>query len=134
MVRAAAEALEARPTKLLAVTILTSHDETSLQRCGIQGPISEAVPRLARLSREAGADGVVCSPQEVNLVREACGSDILIVTPGIRPAGSAAADQARPASPAAALTAGADYLVIGRPITQARDPRAAAVAIVEQLG
>lgn len=133
MLGSAARAMAASPTKMLAVTILTSHDESSLKMIGVQGPVPEAVARLARMARGAGADGIVCSPQEVALVREACGPDLLIVTPGIRPAGSDLADQARAATPAAALVAGADYLVVGRPITQAQDPKAAAVAILDQM-
>ena len=85
------------------------------------------------LSRDSGADGVVCSPHEVALVREACGPGFLVVTPGIRPSGAALGDQARAATPAAALAAGADYLVVGRPITEADDPAAAADAIVREM-
>jgi orotidine-5'-phosphate decarboxylase len=95
--------------------------------------MAESVRRLAQLAKEAGADGVVASPHEVALVREACGSDFLIVTPGIRPAGAALGDQARAATPAAALAAGADYVVVGRPITGATDPAAAADAIVREM-
>jgi orotidine-5'-phosphate decarboxylase len=91
------------------------------------------VRRLALLAKEAGLDGVVASPHEVALIREACGTDFLIVTPGIRPEGAALGDQARVATPATALSAGADYIVVGRPITQAADPAAAADAIVRQM-
>ena len=133
MMEAAVGALPATGTRLLAITVLTSHDEAALERIGLGGPIPGAVRRLALLAREAGVDGVVASPHEVALVREACGPDFLIVTPGIRPAGAAKGDQARLATPAAALAAGADYLVVGRPITEAADPAAAADAIVREM-
>ena len=116
----------------LAVTILTSHDDTSLAQIGIAGPCSSAVPRLASLARDAGAGGVVCSALEVPAVCEAF-PDGLRMVPGIRPAGAALDDQARVATPAGAVADGADYLVIGRPITQAADPQAAAAAIVAEL-
>lgn len=130
---AAAVAARSGGARLLAITVLTSHDEESLGRVGIGGPLREQVGRLARLARDAGVDGVVASPHEVELVRAACGRDLLLVTPGIRPLGAASGDQARHATPAAALTAGADYLVVGRPITEARDPRAAASAIATEM-
>jgi orotidine-5'-phosphate decarboxylase len=133
MVEAAVGALPAMGTRLLAITILTSHDEETLGEIGVNGSLVESVRRLAQLAKEAGADGVVASPHEVATVREACGSDFLIVTPGIRPAGAAPGDQARAATPAAALAAGADYLVVGRPITEADDPAAAADAIVREM-
>ncbi len=133
MVEAAVGALPAMGTRLLAITILTSHDEETLGEIGVKGTMVESVRRLAVLAKEAGADGVVASPHEVALIREACGSDFLIVTPGIRPAGSATGDQARAATPAAALAAGADYVVVGRPITEAPDPAAAADAIVREM-
>jgi orotidine-5'-phosphate decarboxylase len=91
------------------------------------------VRRLARLAQQARVDGVVASPHEVALIREACGRDLLIVTPGIRPAGAARDDQARAATPAAALAAGADYIVVGRPISEAPDPGRAARGIVREL-
>jgi orotidine-5'-phosphate decarboxylase len=133
MVGAAVGALPAMGTRLLAVTILTSHDEETLGEIGVNGTMVESVRRLAVLAKEAGADGVVASPHEVALIREACRSDFLIVTPGIRPAGAATGDQARAATPAAALAAGADYVVVGRPITEAPDPAAAADAIVREM-
>jgi orotidine-5'-phosphate decarboxylase len=133
MMEAAVGALPAMGTKLLAITVLTSHDEETLGQIGVNGSMAESVRRLAQLARDAGTDGVVASPHEVALVREACGSDFLIVTPGIRPAGAATGDQARAATPAAALAAGADYLVVGRPITGAEDPAAAAESIVGEM-
>ena len=118
---------------MLAITILTSHNEESLQQLGLNPPLSDSVRRLALLARGAGAGGVVCSPHEAALIREACGPEFLVVTPGIRPAGAAFGDQARTATPAAALVAGASHLVVGRPITDAADPAAAAEAIVEEI-
>lgn len=129
----AAGAARSGGARLLAITVLTSHDEESLGRVGIAGPLRDQVRRLALLARETGMDGVVASPHEVELVREACGGDFLIVTPGIRPSGATPADQARAATPRLALTAGADYLVVGRPITDAQDPRAAAEAIASEM-
>ena len=134
MMEAAVSALPAMGTRLLAVTILTSHDEDSLSAVGMGGPVSDSVRRLALLAQEARVDGVVASPHEVALIREACGRDFLIVTPGIRPAGAEPGDQARAATPAAALAAGADYIVVGRPITGAPDPAAAAKAILREMG
>ena len=133
MMEAAVGALPAMGIRLLAITILTSHQEETLGTIGVSGSVADSVRRLALLSREAGADGVVASPQEVALVREACGPDFLIVTPGIRPVGSARGDQSRTATPAAAVAAGADYIVVGRPILEAADPAAAADAIVREL-
>ena len=132
MMEAGVGALPAMGTRLLAITILTSHDEETLGEIGVNGSMADSVRRLAQLAKEAGTDGVVASPHEVALVREACGADFLIVTPGIRPAGSAKGDQARAATPAAALAAGADYIVVGRPITEAADPAAAADVIVRE--
>ncbi|HUG53708.1 MAG TPA: orotidine-5'-phosphate decarboxylase [Vicinamibacteria bacterium] len=133
MLEAAVGALPAMGIRLLAITVLTSHRDETLAGIGLAGPVPDAARRLAVLAREAGADGVVASPHEVALVREACGRDFLIVTPGIRPAGSAKGDQARSATPAAARAAGADYIVVGRPILEASDPAAAADAIVRDL-
>jgi orotidine-5'-phosphate decarboxylase len=133
MLEAAAGALPAMGTKLLAITILTSHDEGTLGEIGVGGRVADSVKRLALLASDAGMDGVVASPHEVAMIREACGPGFLIVTPGIRPAGAAAGDQARAATPAAALAAGADYLVVGRPITEAKNPAAAADAIVREM-
>jgi orotidine-5'-phosphate decarboxylase len=134
MMAAAAGALPAMGCRLLAVTVLTSHDEAGLGEVGVAGALTASVERLARLAKDAGVDGVVASPQEVGLVRAACGEGFLIVTPGIRPAGSAKGDQARLATPREARRAGADYIVVGRPITQSADPREAADAIVAEMG
>jgi orotidine-5'-phosphate decarboxylase len=123
---------DARP-KVLAVTILTSLEVHDLEELGISGTPVEAVTRLARLAQSAGLDGVVASPREIAALRQACGPNFLIVTPGIRPASAAANDQARIATPASAIAAGADYLVVGRPITGAPDPAAAADAIVAEM-
>ena len=130
-VRAAVEA--APDTKIVAVTVLTSLGDADLERLGVAGPVGDAVRRLAVLAVEAGARGLVCSPREVAAVRAEVGPDITLITPGVRPAGSEANDQARIATPEEALQAGADLLVIGRPITGAADPGAAAAAIGASL-
>ncbi len=124
MMAAAREALEGLPERprLIAVTVLTSMGAEDLRGIGVTAEPGEQVLRLARLAREAGLDGVVCSAREAGVLRAAIGRDFLLVTPGIRPAGSHADDQTRIMTPARALEAGADYLVIGRPITQAADP------------
>jgi orotidine-5'-phosphate decarboxylase len=128
-VRRAAEAAgDARP-KLLAVTVLTSLSATDLAETGVHGSPSEQVLRLARLALAAGADGLVCSPQEVAMLRRNLGAAALLVVPGIRPSGSASGDQARTLTPREAMAAGADWLVIGRPITDSPDPAEAATAI-----
>ncbi len=118
---------------LLAVTILTSSTEATLQEVGIDRPVREMVPRLAKLAQEAGMDGVVASPQEVDLIRAACGPDFAIVTPGVRPGFASLDDQKRVTTPGEAIAAGADYLVIGRPISAAPDPAAAAEAILDEM-
>jgi orotidine-5'-phosphate decarboxylase len=119
--------------KLLAVTILTSSTAETLRGVGIDHPVQEMVVRLARLAQEAGMDGVVASPQEIGLIRMACGPDFLIVTPGVRPSFSTADDQKRIMTPAEAVGSGADYLVIGRPIAKATDPAAAADMIADEI-
>ncbi len=129
----AARAAAGSPARLLAITILTSHDQKTLDELGIAGPVAGAVRRLALLAQDAGMHGVVASPHEVALVREACGPDFLVVTPGIRPAGAALGDQVRVATPKAAVAAGASFIVVGRPITAAADPAAAADAIVAEM-
>lgn len=120
-------------TLVLAVTVLTSLDDDELQRIGLRGTAAESAVRLAKLAKESGLRGVVASPEEIAAIRQACGGDFFIVTPGVRPEGSAANDQRRTKTPAAAIAAGADYIVVGRPITDARDPRAAALGIIELL-
>ncbi|WP_043832627.1 orotidine-5'-phosphate decarboxylase [Muricoccus aerilatus] len=136
MVAAAREAAEgfgaARPA-ILAVTVLTSMDAAALAATGVSGGPSQQVLRLARMAMENGADGLVCSPREVSLIRDAHGSGPLLVVPGIRPAGSAAGDQSRIATPGDAVAAGADWLVVGRPITGAAEPAAAAAAIAAMV-
>lgn len=118
---------------VLGVTILTSLDEAELQRIGFGGdPLSNAV-RLAGLARASGLRGVVASPLEIQAIRAACGPDFAIVTPGIRPEGSDVGDQRRTLTPREAIAAGADYIVVGRPITDAPDRRAAASAIVDEI-
>ncbi len=120
---------------VIAVTVLTSLDQAALDAVGIERSPVDQVIRLARLTQAAGLDGVVASPNEVAAIREACGRDFVIVTPGIR-GGSATAgadDQQRTATPAGAIAAGSSYLVVGRPITAAADPRAAAEAIGREI-
>ncbi len=120
-------------TTVAAVTVLTSLGGADLERIGMLGPMSDAVRRLAVLAVESGARGLVCSPQEVAAVRAEVGPDITLITPGIRPVGASPHDQARTATPEEALRAGANLLVIGRPITAAPDPGAAAAAIAAPL-
>ena len=119
--------------RLLAVTILTSSTVETLRGVGIDHPLEQMVVRLARLAQEAGMDGVVASPLEIGMIRAACGPDFLIVTPGVRPTFAAADDQKRIMTPAEAVGAGADYLVIGRPIAKASDPAAAAEMITDEI-
>jgi orotidine-5'-phosphate decarboxylase len=131
MIRAAVDA--APNVSIAAVTVLTSLKEADLGVVGLAGPASDAVRRLAALAVEAGAQAVVCSPQEAAAVRAEVGPDITLITPGVRPEGVAAMDQARVATPEEALAAGADLLVIGRPITGVADPGAAAARIAAAL-
>lgn len=133
MLRAAVEARGTGRTKLLGVTVLTSLDDGDLAAVGQAAPVAAQVRRLALLAQASGLDGVICSPQEVAMLREACGKDFLLVVPGIRPSGAAIGDQKRVQTPRDALAAGADYLVIGRPITEAPDPAAAARAIIRDM-
>ena len=135
MMRDAADAARAvdPKVKIIAVTALTSLDDAVLDSVGQRGPAQEQVLRLARLTQQAGLDGVVCSAQEIVPLRKAVGSDFLLVTPGIRPAGADLHDQKRVMPPAQAHRLGANILVVGRPITAAADPAAAAKAIAEEL-
>lgn len=140
MMRAAADAAvqaaekrgSARPL-VIAVTVLTSLDAAQLHETGVPHAVLTHVVHLARLAQESGLDGVVASPLEIVAIREACGADFTIVTPGIRSGGGATDDQVRTMAPAEAIAAGASYLVIGRPITAARDPRAAAQQIASNI-
>lgn len=131
--RESAEKLGIERPKLLAITVLTSFDDESWTSIGGQLPIADQVIRLAKLAKESGMDGVVCSALEAKMIREACGPDFLIVTPGIRPSFAATNDQKRIATPASALQDGASRLVIGRPITQAENPQEAVRLIIEEM-
>ncbi len=135
MMDAARDAIQGtpRPPLLTAVTVLTSHDQESLAETGVVGSIDEQVERLTGLAVASGLDGVVCSAREAALLRERFGSVPVLVTPGIRPSGSSADDQTRVVTPAEALAAGANHLVVGRPITRAADPKSALAAIVAEL-
>ena len=130
MLEAAAKAKPTK-TKLLAVTILTHLSDDDLIEIGLP-KASESVPALAKLATETGCDGVVCAPADVPRVRAVVPPDFLIVTPGVRPAGDTTDEHARAATPAGAIKAGADYIVVGRPITRAPDPRAAAIAVAKE--
>ncbi|PWC56219.1 orotidine-5'-phosphate decarboxylase [Azospirillum sp. TSO22-1] len=131
-VEAAAQAGVQRP-KILGVTVLTSMDDGDLESVGQRTPVAEQVVRLATVAKASGLDGVICSPNEVAAIRRACGPDFVLMVPGIRPAWAAKGDQKRVMTPAEALAAGADHLVIGRPITGEADPAAAARRIVEEI-
>jgi orotidine-5'-phosphate decarboxylase len=124
---------DAERPRLLAVTILTSSTALTLQQVGIEHSVQDMVVRLARLAKASGMDGVVASPLEISLIREACGPDFLIVTPGVRPPFAAVDDQKRIMTPAEAVSSGADYLVIGRPIAKAADPVQAAEYIAAEI-
>jgi len=131
--RATAKELGTPKPLILAVTILTSMDENAIKEVGIQGPILEEVGRLAFLSMKAGVDGVVASPQEIGVIRKRCGEKFLIVTPGIRLPSEKKDDQKRTLSPKEAISAGANYLVIGRPIKESKDPLETVQKIVEDI-
>ena len=141
MMRTAAEAAEKQASELglptptlLGVTVLTSINEATFQRdFGTQRKLTNQVAYLAELSQQAGLDGVVASPLEIGLIRKVCGDDFVIVTPGVRPAWAASNDQQRVMTPAEAINAGADYIVVGRPITAADNPREAAKKILQEI-
>ncbi|MBV9087375.1 MAG: orotidine-5'-phosphate decarboxylase [Acidobacteria bacterium] len=132
MLRAAVEGAAGGP-QVLAVTVLTSFVDEDLHQIGVSGRVIDQALRLAQLAKLNGCSGIISSPKEVRQLRQALGTGFTIVTPGVRPAGSAAGDQARVDTPQAAIAAGADYVVVGRPITAAPDPGAAARAIAEQI-
>jgi orotidine-5'-phosphate decarboxylase len=131
--KAARSALGGSSMQLLAVTVLTSYDEADLVAAGYAFNVKELVARRAEQAREAGVHGVVLSPEELAAMRALLGPDMLLVSPGVRPAGADLGDQKRVMTPARAIAAGANHLVVGRPITQAQDPRAAALSIVAEI-
>ena len=128
-------AVAARPEglRILAVTVLTSYDNADLAEAGYVGAVSDLVMRRAMQARETGVDGLVCSAEEAAALRPAIGAQMTLVTPGIRPMGAASGDQKRIMTPAAAIAAGADYLVVGRPILEASNPHGAATAIIAEI-
>lgn len=119
--------------QLVAITVLTSMDQDALTEIGVDSPVAEEADRLARLAQANGIDGVVCSPQEAEHMRELLGPDALVVTPGVRPAGADLGDQSRVATPSQAIARGASHIVVGRPVTGADDPLAAFESIVAEL-
>jgi len=141
MMKAAKDAAVEESAKLgkpcplvIGVTVLTSIDQTVLNdEMRVSGTVADQVVNLAKLAKKAGLDGVVASPHEIELIRAACGPDFLIVTPGVRPAGAAIGDQKRVMTPVEAVAKGADYLVIGRPIIKAEDPKSAAASIAASI-
>ncbi len=131
--KAACEGRTGSNLKILAVTVLTSYDDDDLQAAGYRAGVADLVATRARQAQQIGIDGLVCSPEEAASLRKIVGGQLSLVTPGIRPAGAATGDQKRIMTPARAITAGADYLVVGRPVLEAADPRAAAEAIVSEI-
>jgi orotidine-5'-phosphate decarboxylase len=131
--KAALEGRAGASTKILAVTVLTSYDDADLRVAGYALGVSDLVAHRARQAKDIGIDGLVCSAEEAATLRGIVGTSMVLVTPGIRPAGAAADDQKRIMTPAKAIAAGADYLVVGRPIVEASDPARAAEAIVEEI-
>ena len=132
--RAAVAGARGSGTQILAVTVLTSYDDADLFDACYRFGVVETVERRAEQARDLGVDGLVASAAEAAMVRRTVGADMLLVTPGVRPAGAAAGDQKRVATPAEAIRNGADYLVVGRPVTEAADPRGAAEALVAEIG
>jgi orotidine-5'-phosphate decarboxylase len=131
--KAAVEARGQSALKILAVTVLTSYDDADLHAAGYRVRVPDLVAERARQAKAIGVDGIVCSAEEAAALRGIVGADMSLVTPGIRPAGSAAGDQKRIMTPARAISAGADYLVVGRPVTEAADPKAVAEAIQAEI-
>src|SRR5271169_2430123 len=131
--KAAVEARGGGALKILAVTVLTSYDDSDLQAAGYRMGVSDLVEARARQAKAIGVDGIVCSPEEAAAIRKIVGHQMSLVTPGIRPAGAATGDQKRIMTPARAIAAGADYLVVGRPVMEAKDPKAAAEAIQAEI-
>lgn len=132
--RATAKELGIQKPAVLAVTVLTSLDSRALKAVGVESSVERQVERLAQLAQKAALDGVVASPREIPLIRKVCDRDFIIVTPGVRPRETARNDQKRVMTPREAIEAGADYLVIGRPIQHAKDPVEAVERIVEEIG
>ena len=132
--RAARQGAAGTSLKILGVTVLTSYDDLDVAEAGYAGGVRDIVARRARQAKQAAIGGLILSPEELAETRAAVGPDFLLVSPGIRPAGEASADQKRIMNPARAIAAGADYLVIGRPVTNAPDPKAAAAAIINEMG
>jgi orotidine-5'-phosphate decarboxylase len=131
--KAAVEAKAGSNLKILAVTVLTSYDDADLAAAGYELGVGELATARAEQARDIGVDGIVCSGEEATMLRPVVGAGMLLVTPGIRPAGAASGDQKRIMTPAAAIAAGADYLVVGRPILESPDPKAAADGIVAEI-
>jgi orotidine-5'-phosphate decarboxylase len=131
--QAAVEARGDSGPKILAVTVLTSYNEADVQEAGYRHTVADLVATRARQAKALGVDGIVCSPEEVAALRAIVGSEMSLVTPGIRPAGSSSGDQKRIMTPSRAIAAGADYLVVGRPVTEAADPKAAADSIQAEI-
>jgi orotidine-5'-phosphate decarboxylase len=131
--KAAVDGKKTSKLRILAVTVLTSYDDADLAAAGYEMNVKELAAARAAQARDIGVDGLVCSPEEVGSLRAVVGPGMVLVTPGIRPAGSGAGDQKRIMTPARAIDAGADYLVVGRPVLEARDPKAAADSIVAEI-
>ncbi len=131
--QAALDARRGSPLKVLAVTILTSYNDADVAAAGYQGHVADQVKRKSAQARDLGIDGIVCSAEESAMLRPLIGPNFLLVTPGIRPAGAASGDQKRIMTPQAAIAAGSDYLVVGRPVTEAAEPKAVAEAIVADI-